>query len=221
MKLPFQFYLEDFGVAVAAITGVLAARGKRVDLFGVIVLALVTALGGGTIRDCTIGDFPVFWVRNPSYVFIAAGAAVVTFYLERAREFPRSVLLVADAFALALFTIVGQQKALDFHVGSAISVAMGVITGVAGGVLRDLLLGEIPLVFRPEIHLYATAAFAGAVANVLLARWSPTVRTNMMVGIAAILAMRLAGIRWHLSLPVYDPRQADETQPRGPAPPQA
>ena len=219
MKLPFQFYLEDFGVAVAAITGVLAARGKRVDLFGVIVLALVTALGGGTIRDCTIGDFPVFWARTPSYVFIATAAAVVAFYLERAREFPRSVLLVADAFALALFTIVGQQKALDFHVGAAISVAMGVITGVAGGILRDLLLGEIPLVFRPEIHLYATAAFAGAVVNVLLERWSPAVRTNMIVGIVAILAISLAGMRWHLSLPVYDPHQTDQIPPRDPAAP--
>jgi uncharacterized membrane protein YeiH len=212
MKLPFQFYLEYFSVAVAAITGVLAAHGKRVDLFGVIVLALVTALGGGTIRDCTIGYLPVFWVRNPNYVFIAAGTAVVAFYIERAREFPRAVLLMADAFALALFTIVGQQKALDFQVSPGISVAMGVITGVAGGILRDLLLGEIPLVFRPEIYLYATAAFAGTVLYVLLARWSDAIRTNMIVAIAAILALRLAGIRWHMSLPVLVPHRAGEVK---------
>jgi uncharacterized membrane protein YeiH len=90
---------------------------------------------------------------------------------------------------------------------------------VAGGILRDLLLGEIPLVFQPEIHLYATAAFAGAVVNVLLEHWPPAVRTNMIVGIAAILAFRLAGIRWHLSLPVYGPHQAGETEPHDSAGP--
>jgi uncharacterized membrane protein YeiH len=202
-----QYFLEHVGVGVAAITGVLAAKGKRVDLFGVIVLALVTAFGGGTIRDCTIGDFPVFWVQDPNYVFTAAGAAVVTFYLARSLAFPVALLQVADAFALALFTVVGLKKALGFHVGPSIGVAMGVITGVAGGVLRDLLLGEIPLVFRREINLYATAAFFGAVVFVLLMRWLPDEWLNMVIAVAAILALRLAGIRWKLGLPVFSARE--------------
>src|SRR5476651_2311283 len=134
-----QPLLEHFGVAVAAITGALAARGKRVDLFGVLVLALVTAFGGGTIRDLVLGDRPIFWVRDGSFVITATAAAFVTFFIARIREIPRNVLLVADACALAFFTMLGAEKALAFNVAPHIAVAMGVITGVAGGMCRDVL----------------------------------------------------------------------------------
>ena len=125
-----QYVLEHVGVAVAAITGVLAARGKRVDLFGVIVLALVTAFGGGTLRDLLVGDTPVFWVRDPNFLLSATAIAVVSFFVARFHEFPLAVLLVADAFALALFTMIGVKKALAFQVAPSIAIAMGVITGV-------------------------------------------------------------------------------------------
>src|SRR6187431_410927 len=154
-----QLVLEHIGIFFAAITGVLAARGKEVDLFGVIVLALVTAFGGGTIRDLDLGSVPVFWITNSGFLINGTITAVVTFYLVRFRELPTTVLMVADAFVLALFTIAGARKGLAFAVAPAIAIAMGVITGVMGGVLRDLLMGEIPLVFRREIYLYATAAF--------------------------------------------------------------
>ena len=201
--MTLQYSLEHFAVGVAAVTGVLAARGKRVDLFGVIVLALVTAFGGGTIRDCTMGDFPVFWVEDPSFAWTATGAAVLTFYVEGSRQFPRLVLLVADAFALALFTMLGARKVLGFGAAPSLVVAMGVITGVAGGILRDLLVGEIPLVFRREIYLYATAAFCGAVLFVTLSRIVPDENTNMVIATATTLLLRLMGIRWKLSLPVF------------------
>jgi len=128
-----QALLEHFGVAVGAITGALAARGKRVDLFGVLVLALVAAFGGGTIRDLILGDRPIFWVRDGSFVLTAAAAGFVTFFIARLREMPRNVLLIADALALAFFTVLGAEKALTFNVAPHIAVAMGVITGVAGG----------------------------------------------------------------------------------------
>jgi uncharacterized membrane protein YeiH len=202
-----QYIVEHFAVGVAAITGVLAARGKQVDLFGVIVLALVTAFGGGTLRDLLVGDRPLFWVRDPSFLLNASAVALVVFFIARFRQLPQQVLLVADAFALALFTMIGVKKALAFQVAPSIAVAMGVITGVAGGMMRDVLAGEIPLVFRREIYLYATAALCGAIVFVLLNRWSMREQGTMVLAAATTLVLRLAGIRWKLALPVFHHRE--------------
>lgn len=200
-----QNFLEQFGVAVAAITGVLAARGKKVDLFGVIVLAFVTAVGGGTIRDLALGTSPVFWIRDASYLINATVTAVIMFYLVRFHELPTTVLMVADAFALALFTIIGAQKGLAAHAAQPAAVCMGVITGVAGGMLRDLLIGEIPMVFRPQICLYATAAIGGASIFVLCDDHING-QVQMIVGVVATLSLRLAGIRWRITLPIFRPK---------------
>jgi uncharacterized membrane protein YeiH len=199
-----QYLLEHFGVTVAAITGVLAARGKQVDLFGVLVLALVTAFGGGTMRDLLLKDSPVFWIADTNYLLNAAITAVVTFYLVRYHELPGTVLLVADAFVLALFTMIGTRKGGAY--GPLIAILMGVVTGVVGGILRDLLIGEIPLVFRREIYLYATAAFFGAAVFVALAHVSANPQLNMIAGTSATLLLRLAGIRWRIALPMFRPK---------------
>jgi uncharacterized membrane protein YeiH len=199
-----QAWLEHFGVGVSAISGVLAARGKKVDLFGVLVLALVTAFGGGTVRDVLVGDLPVVWIREPGFLLNATAVAVVTFFVRRVRELPRSVLLVADAFALALFTIVGARKGLALNFAPPVAVLLGLVTGVAGGILRDVLTGEVPLVFQPQIYLYATAALTGATAFVLLLRVWPHPSAVSVVCTALILALRLAGIRLKLSLPVLE-----------------
>ena len=199
-----QPLLEHFGVAVGAITGALAGRGKRVDLFGVLVLALVTAFGGGTIRDLVLGERPIFWVRDGSFVVTAAAAGIITFFIARIREMPRNVLLIADAFALAFFTVLGAEKALAFDVAPQIAVAMGVITGVAGGMCRDVLMSEIPLVFRREIHLYATASAIGAGVFVAMRHWFPGRTEALIAGTLVTLALRLAGIRWRLGLPEFD-----------------
>ena len=216
IAVSMQYLLEHFGVAVAAITGVLAARGKRLDLFGVMVLAVVTAFGGGTVRDLCLAKGPVFWMNDPYYLLNATGVAVFTFFVARVWEFPETVLLVADAFALAFFTMVGVQKSLTLGTAPTIAVAMGVITGVVGGMLRDVLSGEIPLVFRQKIYLYATAALVGAVVFVLLRRWFPHERIVMMIATTTTLGLRLAAIRWKVSLPEFEPKPpgADETAPK-------
>jgi uncharacterized membrane protein YeiH len=201
-----QYVLEHFAVSVAAITGVLAARGKQVDLFGVLVLAFVTAFGGGTVRDLLLGNRPLFWIADQSFIFNVAASAAVTFYLVRYHEMPTPVLMVADAFALALFTMIGTRTGLMFPVAPAIAVIMGVTTGVAGGILRDLLIGEIPLVFRREICLYATAAFGGAVAYTLLNKYSDDPKWNAILGTLVTLLLRLAGIRWRIRLPMFRPK---------------
>jgi uncharacterized membrane protein YeiH len=207
-----EYFLEHFGVSIGAITGALAARGKQVDLFGVLVLAMVTALGGGTVRDVMLGALPVFWTADQSYVLNAAATAIITFYLVRYHELPGAVLMVADAFVLALFTMVGTRKGLAYHVAPSIAVIMGVTTGVAGGILRDLLIGEISLVFRREIYLYATAAFCGASAFVLLHQYQPgATPSDQIVCIGITLLMRLAGIRWRITLPLFRPKNAGAT----------
>jgi uncharacterized membrane protein YeiH len=208
-----QTVLEHFGVAVGAISGVLAARGKQVDLFGVVVLAIVTAFGGGTVRDLLLGA-PVFWIGNPSYLHNAATTALVTFVAARFYVFPEAVLQVADAFVLALFTMVGAHKAGAFGAGPAITVTMGIITGVVGGVLRDVLTGEIPLVFRRRIYLYATAALCGGLAFVGLNHfWPANSHTNVIAGVVVTLSLRLAAIRWRLSLPEFEHKDDEPPQP--------
>jgi uncharacterized membrane protein YeiH len=218
------YILEHFGVAVCAVAGVLAARDRHIDLFGVIVLALVTALGGGTLRDLCLGSTPVFWIADSHYVITALIAGVATFFLARWFEPPRGFMEISDAFGLAMFTIIGAQKSLLFGTGGLIAVAMGTMTGVAGGIVRDVLLNELPLVFRRETRLYATAAISGAVVYVLIratvqpgtmTAMHPGIRVAMhpgtlaaIVGSLVTLAVRLIAIRWQLTLPLFRTRNS-------------
>ena len=205
-----QLILEHFGVFVSAVSGVLAAKGKKVDLFGVIVLALVTSCGGGTVRDLLLGDTPVVWMKDPNYLINAVLTAAVTFFVSRFFESLRRELIIADAFALALFTIIGAKKAYLFHLNDEIAIALGVITGVAGGILRDVLMGEIPLVFRPFIYLYATAATVGATLYVILRHQAVNDQWNVVICVLVILVLRMAAIRWKVGLPVYDSEETIE-----------
>ncbi|HEY6170554.1 MAG TPA: trimeric intracellular cation channel family protein [Verrucomicrobiae bacterium] len=203
-------WLEQFAVAVCAISGALAASGKRLDLFGVIVLAVVTAVGGGTVRDLCLGAKPVFWIENPNHIVTATVTALATFVIARFWTLPQRVLLVADAFGLALFTIAGTEKSLLLQSSGVIAIMLGVITGVAGGLLRDVLRREIPLVFQPDIYLYATAAFCGSAALVISQKYFPGSPANRFIAMAIILALRLAAIGWKLRLPVFKSRDSHE-----------
>ena len=196
-------WIEFFAVAVCAISGVLAASGQRFDLFGILVLAIVTAVGGGTIRDVCLGAYPIFWIQNPSYIVAALVAALLTFVAARFFRMPHRVLLIADAFGLALFTIVGTEKSLQLQSSGLIAVLLGVVTGVAGGVLRDVLRREVPLVFRPEIYLYATAALAGATLLVGLRQWVPDFPQAPLTAMGLTLVLRLSAILFKLRLPVF------------------
>lgn len=198
-----QYALQHAAVAVSAISGVLAGSGKRVDLFGVIVLGLVTALGGGTLRDMILDAPQVFWIEDAYYVLNGALTALVTFVIARYWTVSPRLLTLADAFGLALFTSLGAAKGLKFGVGEVNAVVMGVITGVAGGIARDVLVGEIPLVFRREIYLYATAATCGATVFVLMRRDPTLLPASMIVGTATTLVLRLAGIYLRISLPIF------------------
>ncbi len=195
------YLLDLFGVAVFAITGALAAGKKKMDLFGVVVLALATALGGGTLRDVILGAYPVFWISNPTYVFVGTTVAVSIFTMARFVRPPARALKFADAFGLAVFTIIGTEKALSQGVPVSIAVIMGVMTGVAGGIIRDILSGEIPLVLKAEI--YATASLCGAITYAILIRNFPAMPMPAPAAIIVVLGIRLAAIHWKLSLPVF------------------
>lgn len=196
--------LDLFGIAVFAISGALVAGRKRMDVFGIVVVAIVTAIGGGTIRDVILGIHPVFWIADPRYVIVAVVAALVTFFASPSIRFPLRLLLLFDAFGLAFFTILGCQRTLGTSVSHTIVVVMGVLTGVAGGVVRDLLCGEIPLIFRREI--YATASLAGSLAFVLFMEIGLDLRAASITAIAIALFVRLAALRWRLALPVFKDR---------------
>lgn len=199
-------WLEHFAVAVCAISGVLAAAGRRVDLFGVLVLALVTAVGGGTIRDLCLGAHPVFWINDPSIVVNSTATALATFIVARFWKIPHRALLLADAVGLALFTVAGVEKSLLYQQSGVIAVMLGVVTGVAGGMLRDVLRREVPLVLQPEIYLYATAAVCGAVVFVLLRQFAPAFEQTRLVAMGVVLILRLAAIGWKIRLPVFESR---------------
>jgi len=202
-------WIEYLAVSVCAISAVLAAEGKRMDLFGVMVLALVTAVGGGTIRDLCLGVRPVFWIEQPHHVWTALIAAVATFVVVRFVHLPDRMLAIADAFGLALFGIAGTEKALAFGTPGIVAILLGIVTGVAGGILRDVLRGELPIVFRPDVNLYATAVFAGALVFVLLRKLFPASESHRYFGMAVILVLRLAAMRWKLRLPAFRTRTQD------------
>lgn len=195
-------WIEYLACAVCAVSGVLAAEGKRIDLFGVLVLALVTAVGGGTIRDLCL-DTQVFWLKNPGTLLSATGAALAAFLAVRFVKVSNRALLVADAFGLALFGIVGTEKALLSGASDVSAVMLGIVTGVAGGVLRDVLRSEIPWVFRAEVQWYATTVFIGAVVFVALNHAIPNAESNRYAGMAVILLLRLLAMRFGWRLPTF------------------
>ena len=155
-----RYILELVGVAVFAVSGVLAAGRKRLDVLGGAVIAVVTAIGGGTLRDVLLDRHPIFWIADPTYLWVILAATAVTLGYVRFWIASRRALLIADALGLAFFTIGGVEIARLAGRSDLIALLMGTITGVAGGALRDVLLGEIPLIFRPG-RLYATAAIVG------------------------------------------------------------
>ncbi len=198
-----MFYIiQLLGVAVFAASGALAAGRKRMDLLGVLVLAIVTAVGGGTIRDVLLQRHPVFWIADTLYLWVSMGAAVLTLAYTRFRPAPENALAIADALGLGLFTVGGAQIAEARHLTGIVVVLMGTITGVAGGVIRDVLSAEIPMILRRG-QLYASAAIAGSAVYLLLELAGLTMPIAALVGMITIVALRLWAILWDVQLPVF------------------
>ncbi len=199
--------LNLLGVAVFAISGALAAGEKRLDLFGVVVLGVVVAIGGGTLRDLVLGNTPVSWVDNPETVAIAAAAALATVYLYDLLTRWPNAMLVADAAGLAVFTVIGANTALALGFDSWVAILAGVLTGTAGGMIRDVLTARVPLILHSEI--YATASLFGAVVYVLLAEIEPNAVAIVTVPMIATFALRLAAVYRDWSLPTFSRGSGD------------
>ncbi|SBV95182.1 conserved membrane hypothetical protein [uncultured Alphaproteobacteria bacterium] len=206
------YAMDLFGTAVFAVSGGLMAARKRYDVFGFLVVAMAPAIGGGTVRDVALGALPVFWVADGNYLLATAAAALATFFFARFFVRYASALLVADAFGLALFAVVGAQKALATGAAPPIAVAMGAITAAGGGILRDVLCREEPLILRREI--YATAAILGAALFVGMMEETGDRVAALVTGFLGALLLRLVAIRRNLSLPVYSENPPEDVDRR-------
>jgi len=195
--------LDLLGVAVFAISGALAGIAAQLDLLGVLVLASVTAVGGGTIRDVLLGRHPIFWIQDPGPVYAIVGAAVLTLFWVHFLPVPRSALLIADAFGLALFAMSGAQIAQSAGCRALVVVLMGTLTGAGGGVVRDLLSAKVPLILRQDI--YASAAIAGVAVYLVVRAAKAPATFGLAVGFVTVLGTRLAAIAFDLRLPTFGP----------------
>lgn len=196
------YWIGLAGVALYAITGVLEAGRKGMDVVGACAVGLATAAGGGTIRDLLIGR-PVFWVTDQSYMLVSLAAALLAFFVLRTIKLPERLFLIPDALGLALFTVSGTQIALVAGTPWLVAGFMGVVTGVAGGVLRDILCNDIPLIFLPG-ELYAIAASAGAIVVVAMIASGFSHESAATAGFLAAAGLRLAAIAFRLRSSRWD-----------------
>ncbi|MEO0564882.1 MAG: trimeric intracellular cation channel family protein, partial [Chloroflexota bacterium] len=188
--------------AIFAITGALVARGKNIDLYGVTVFSFVTAVGGGTVRDMLLGLTPVFWIEDPTYVVVSVVFGLGTFALARRLKLPAQLLIVADAFGLALFTVIGYQIGAGATGNPLVALIMGVLTGTGGGLIRDLLNGTVPLVLKEEI--YASASILGALLMLAGPPLGVPTSVTIMGSMATIIIVRLVTIYRKQSLPKFE-----------------
>ena len=193
--------IDVVGVFAFALSGLIEARRRDMDLVGLFVVALVTAFGGGTLRDLLLDRSPLFWIEHDIYAIAILGLALVFALIPATGRVPPAVLVVADAFGLGLFSVAGAGYALEAGTSAFIAALMGVITGTFGGVIRDVLCNELPSLFR-QTPLYATCAFVGCYLYIALLRAPLMGEVAVGIAIIAIAAFRLAAVRWHWVLPV-------------------
>lgn len=194
-------WLDLAGIAVFAASGALVASRKQMDAVGFILIAAVTGFGGGTVRDLLLGRTPVFWLRDPALLAVASSIAVLVFFTAHRVENRFRALLWADAVGLALFAVLGAEIALIAGANPWAAVLLGVVTATFGGVVRDVICNEIPLLLRKEI--YALAALAGATVFVLLRMQGVWRDPALLGGMAVCFAIRAAAIARGWSLPAY------------------
>lgn len=195
------YILDLFGTAVFAISGVWVACRKDMDLFGAMVLAFVTAVGGGTIRDVLLSATPVFWIKDTLYLLVILATVMLAIVGRKWHERSKWIMQVSDALGLAVFVVIGVTKSLSFGVEPMVAIMMGVLTGCGGGAIRDLLAGEVPMVLRKEI--YASAAMVGGAVLVFLEPLIQNIDITSVIAAAVVLVLRLLALYKDLSLPSF------------------
>ena len=207
----FVYWMDLLGVAVFAATGALVASRKQMDIVGFALMASVTGIGGGTLRDLLL-DRPVFWIGDTSYLLVCLGVALLLFLTAHLVQRRFIALLWADALGLAAFCVLGAELARRAGADPLIAVVMGMMTATFGGLIRDVLCQELPLILRKEV--YASAAAVGAIVHIAGTEGlGLSVLVSASAGLAAAFTVRAAGIAFGLSLPPYKPREARDYPP--------
>ena len=191
--------VDMLGVIAFAISGVLVAMEKRLDLFGVGIIAMATAIGGGTIRDLLVGDVPVNWMRHAYIVYVILLTTVLAVLFQNRLQNLRKSLFLFDTIGIGLYTLVGIEKGLAAGLSPVICIALGTITACFGGVLRDILCNEIPVIFRREI--YASACIAGGILYFVLSAAGIDPGYCNIAGIMTVILIRLLAVRFHIGMP--------------------
>jgi uncharacterized membrane protein YeiH len=197
--MTFLYLLDLLGTAAFAASGALAGVRRGMDIFGVLMLGLVTATGGGTLRDLLLGDTPPFIFKNETYLYISIAVSLAVFILHRHLDFLEHPLQFFDAIGLGTFVVIGTGKALAFHFGIVGAVMMGVMTATAGGMLRDILSNQVPMVLQKEV--YASACMAGGLLLVLMHRANLPGSWSVVAAALLVIVVRLLAIRYKWSLP--------------------
>lgn len=195
----FYFAIDILGTIAFAISGVLVAMEKKLDLFGVIIIAFVTAIGGGTLRDMLIGNTPVLWMRELTYVLVILGTVILAILFSKQLRRLRKTLFLFDTIGIGLFTMVGVEKGLNANLLPVMCIALGTITACFGGVIRDILCNEIPVIFRKEV--YATACILGALSYFLLRKLPFTEEYAYSAAIMIIIVIRILVVKFKIALP--------------------
>jgi uncharacterized membrane protein YeiH len=188
-------------ITAEAMSGALAAGRRNMDMFGVALIAFITALGGGTVRDIVLGNFPVAWTQHPDYIYLVIGSGLLTIVIARLVHRLRQLFIVLDAMGLVAFTIIGCNVAAGLHYNAVVTVMAGIITGIFGGVLRDLMCQRIPMVLRHE--LYASISLLVALLYLGLQHTGMAEGPLLLLVFASGVLIRLLAVRFHWSLPVF------------------
>ncbi|WP_228128445.1 trimeric intracellular cation channel family protein [Marinobacter daepoensis] len=188
-------------ITAEAMSGALAAGRRNMDLFGVALIAFLTALGGGTVRDILLGNFPVTWTQHPRYIYMTIAGGLMTIVIARFMRHLHQLFLVLDAIGLVAFTVIGCNVALKLGYDTVVVVMSGITTGIFGGILRDIMCNRTPQVLRHE--LYASVSLVVALLYLALLSHGVTENITLLAAFSVGLLLRMAAIHWKVSLPVF------------------
>ncbi|WP_116769843.1 trimeric intracellular cation channel family protein [Maribacter litoralis] len=195
----FYYIIDILGTIAFAISGVLVAMDKRLDVFGVLIIAFVTAVGGGTLRDLLIGIKPVGWLNAPVHLLVIVATVLLAIFFVKQLKYVRKSLFLFDTIGIGLYTMVGVEKGLAAELLPVMCIALGTITACFGGVIRDILCNEIPVIFRKEI--YATVCILGGLVYFVLIQFPINDTIAYSMAIITIIIMRVLAVRFKISLP--------------------
>ena len=195
----FFYTIDILGTIAFAISGVLVALSKKMDPFGILIIAFVTAVGGGTLRDILIGETPVSWMKDMTFVYVIFGTTILTILLKSKIDYLRTSLFLFDTIGIGLYTVVGIEKGISAGLHPIICISLGTISACFGGVIRDILCNEIPVIFRKEI--YATACILGGVSYFLIRKLPIDSNFVFIIAGLVVILVRLIAVKFKISLP--------------------